>query len=78
MIIINAMAMDKRAVIKICFFKSYLKNFDKSPVPIPNNKTAAKIITLNKLTNKFILSQILKEFYKNFITNFPSEILLIL
>ena len=40
-----------------CFLKSYLKKLDNNPVPIPNNKTAARIIAPNRLTNKFILSQ---------------------
>ena len=56
--IIKAIANDIMNMIIKCFFKSYLKNLDNNPVPIPNNKTAASIITLNRLTNKFILSQI--------------------
>ena len=51
------MTIEKRAVIIRCFLKSYLKNLDNNPVPIPSSNTAIRIIAPNKLTNKFILSQ---------------------
>ena len=54
------MIAEKRAVIIRCFLKSYLKNLDNNPVPIPSSNTAASIIVPNKLTNKFILSQNLR------------------
>lgn len=44
-------------VIIKCFLKSFLKKLDNNPVPIPNNKTARRIIAPNRLTNRFILSQ---------------------
>ena len=40
-----------------CFLKSFLKKLDNNPVPIPNKRTAARIIAPNRLTNRFILSQ---------------------
>ncbi len=51
------MTIERRAEIIRCFLKSYLKNLDNNPVPIPSSNTAMRTIAPNKLTNKFILSQ---------------------